>query len=180
MCVISHRLLLPSSTVYIYSPFGAFLALLYGLTAAPASQPINALISQAVAIMISLIISNISFFPDWFKQSLSTSLTIGFMVKYGITHPPAGASAMIFSTSAVNNNSSKLNWTNGLTMVIVTFVIICISTVVNNFNTKRQYPTNWGLKSSLDFVKFVIRQCLPFDILQEDDDSDKNQSMSQK
>jgi hypothetical protein len=130
-------------------PFGAFLTLLYGLTGAPASQPRNAILGQAISLSIALSFSmygddgdddDESIMKPWLKQSLATSLAIALMAKFSITHPPAGAAAMIFSSS-----SSNMKWSNLGFMLVANVVVIGIATVVNNMSTKRQYPTSWGI-----------------------------------
>ena len=63
----------------------------YGLTAAPASQPRNAIVGQAVSLVIAQVIgTKADFMEVWLKQSVATSLSIAFMAKLGAIHPPAG------------------------------------------------------------------------------------------
>lgn len=46
------------------------------------------------------------------KQSLSTALAVACMAKLGVVHPPAGASAMIFSSGG------NYSWTNLASLII--------------------------------------------------------------
>ena len=62
----------------------------YGLTAAPASQPRNAIVGQAVALVIAQLIGTRTDMDIWLKQSVATSLAIAVMAKLGVIHPPAG------------------------------------------------------------------------------------------
>ena len=62
----------------------------YGLTAAPASQPRNAIVGQAVALVIAQLIGTRTEMDIWLKQSIATSLAIAVMAKLGVIHPPAG------------------------------------------------------------------------------------------
>jgi CBS-domain-containing membrane protein len=87
---------------------------------------------------------NDEYMKPWLKQSLATSLAIALMAKFSITHPPAGAAAMIFSTT-----SSNMKWSNLGFMLVAYVVAIGIATLVNNMSTKRQYPTSWGIPTSL-------------------------------
>jgi hypothetical protein len=74
--------------------------------------------------------------PDYAK-SLAASLAIGAMVKFGVTHPPAGAAAMIFATGAYG-------WGNLLFVLLGTALSTVVATIVNNSSHARQYPTYWG------------------------------------
>ena len=122
----------------ILAPLGALTTLQYNLTAAPASQPRNAVFAQVFAITISILISYIPFAPEnaWFRGVLAPAIVIPGMARLGIIHPPAGASAIVFS-------SGKVGWVDfgiflvGVCMTIVTAVII------NNASDRRQYPTSW-------------------------------------
>lgn len=129
-------LFLPCS---FYSPFGALFCLLYALTAAPAAQPRNAIFGQLVAIVVSL---SLCYAKEslhlWLRLSLAVSLTVAVMAKLGITHPPAGASAMIFATG-------KFDWRSLPSMLICYLVALVCATFFNNFSDKRQYPSFWGI-----------------------------------
>lgn len=124
----------------ILAPLGALTTLQYNLTAAPASQPRNAVFGQVFAITVAILISYIPFTPEnaWFRSALAPAIVIPGMAKLGIIHPPAGAAAIVFS-------SGKVGWADfgiflaGVCMTIVTAV------VVNNASDRRQYPTSWYL-----------------------------------
>jgi len=122
----------------VLGPFGALMTLLYGLTPAPASQPRNALYGQSVSISIALLMEMCTFLPDWFRVPFAVSLAIATMSKLGITHPPAGASAVIFSTMDVDNK-----WSFFLLLLLGNVVVILLATLVNNLSEKRQYPIYW-------------------------------------
>jgi CBS-domain-containing membrane protein len=120
--------------------------LLYGLTAAPASQPRNVILGQTVSLAISLAVSYIDSMEIWMRQSLATALAVTCMVKLGITHPPAGASALIFS-------SGLLDWTHMLMMIVGNVIAILAATLINNISNKRQYPMYWGAGFLEEFVR---------------------------
>lgn len=105
----------------------------YGLTAAPASQPRNALLGQIVSLTIGIALSYATRLEVWLRQSLATSLAIASMVKLGITHPPAGASALIFATG-------EARWGNMAFLLIGNLIAIASATIINNASNKRQYP----------------------------------------
>ena len=110
----------------------------YGLTAAPASQPRNVIVGQTLALVIAQGIGQAENLDPWFKQSLATALAISVMVKLGVTHPPAGAGALLFS-------SGRFTWVQVLIMLMANVIAVICATFFNNLNDRRQYPTFWGL-----------------------------------
>ncbi|KAL3943625.1 MAG: hypothetical protein SGBAC_002293 [Bacillariaceae sp.] len=123
----------------VLPPFGALMTLQYGLTAAPASQPRNAIVGQTLALTIAWLIGQIDDMELWLRQTLATSLAIGVMVKFGVTHPPAGAAALVFS-------SGKQSWRQVGLMILGNVIAVLSATLINNWNDKRQYPTFWGFR----------------------------------
>jgi CBS-domain-containing membrane protein len=114
--------------------------LLFGLTAAPASQPRNVLVGQALSLSIAMVVSYFdnSISALWLRQSLATAIAVAAMVKLGITHPPAGASALIFA-------SGEFDWTHVLAFFVANVIAIGVATIINNTSNKRQYPMYWGI-----------------------------------
>jgi len=64
-------------------PFGALMTLQNSLTAAPAPQPMNAVLGQAISLAIAIGIGSISGLDLWLRQSLATALAIMTMAKLG-------------------------------------------------------------------------------------------------
>lgn len=93
---------------------------------------------QTVSLLIAHGIGQTSLEP-WFQQTLATSLAIGAMVKLGLTHPPAGAAALLFSTGI-------RTWKQVGMMILGNVIAILCATLINNLCDQRQYPTFWGLK----------------------------------
>ena len=127
----------------LLGPFGALVTLLYGLTAAPASQPRNAVMGQTVAIGIALLLPYI---PRWeelsleWRAALTTALAVAAMVRLGLTHPPAGAAALLFALAPQRWQGSHL-----AIVVLSNVIAVGMATILNNVSDKRQYPTFWGL-----------------------------------
>src|SRR3569623_1690205 len=130
---------------FLCSQFGAFMTLLYGLTAAPASQPRNAILGQIVSMSIALAISYAPTMGGWLRESIAASLAIAAMAKLGITHPPAGASAVLFA-------SGVYGWGNMALTLVGTLISIVMATLINNVSNKRQLPIYWGT----EFVKPLL------------------------
>ncbi len=128
----------------LLGPFGALMTLQYGLTAAPASQPRNAVMGQVVAGAISLAFTSIPEYilATWLRRAIGPAIAIAVMVKLGLTHPPAGAHAVLYA-------SGKYNFAFYALVVVSTVISIIPATLVNNMSRKRQYPIYWGFPSFL-------------------------------
>ena len=134
----------------VLGPFGAFTTLQYSLTMAPPSQPRNAILGQTLSMTIAISLRYIDALPGWVKQALAPSLSIAAMARLGITHPPAGASALIFATGSLSWGSM------GMTLV-ANVIVILIAVVINNFNQRRQYPLQWGLVQTKEQIISFVR-----------------------
>lgn len=123
---------------------------MYGLTAAPASQPRSAIAGQTISLTIALGISYADNMSIWMRQALATSLAVATMAKMGVTHPPGGAAALLFA-------SGKFGWGNMLFVLVGNVIAIGTATIINNFSDYRQYPTFWGLQYTIDAIKKYAR-----------------------
>lgn len=111
---------------------------------------------QLISVSIALLVRQITH-HTWLRISLSTSLAISVMVKFGLTHPPAGAAAVIFSSQ------DDLSWSHMISLVLATMVsdndkqllevyaltvvgkfAVAVASVLNNVSDKRHYPSFWG------------------------------------
>ena len=122
---------------FFMGPIGALMALQYGLTAAPASQPRNALLGQAVAGGISL---SFTYVPEniisrWMRQAIAPSLAITAMGKLGVMHPPAGAASIILA-------SGQHGWKHYGLLLLASLISLLPAVFINNASMKRQYPTH--------------------------------------
>lgn len=155
---------------YCCSPFGALMTLLYGLTAAPASQPRNGFLGQAVAMAIGVGF-NYSSLDLWLKQTLSTSLAIAAMAKLGVTHPPAGASCLLMASS------TSRRWEEYGYMLLGYCIAIPAATLINNLSRQRQYPTYWfGLRHWYDENAAAMKRM----VLRADESSSEKQKNKAK
>ena len=123
----------------LIGPFGALMTLRYGLTSAPASQPRNAILGQALAGAVSLSFTYIpeEMLPTWIRRAVAPSFAITAMVKFGVPHPPAGAHSVIYA-------SGDYGWRFYLLVVLGSILSVIPATLVNNLSTKRAYPIFWG------------------------------------
>jgi len=148
----------------ILGPFGALTTLIFGLTAAPAAQPRNAVLGQAVSITIAILMREMPLERE-VRIALSVALAVGTMCKLGLTHPPAGASAVVFASN------SKWGFTHMGVLLVGNVLTVLAAAFVNNWSDQRQYPTFWGFAGVFD----AVDQC--FSVLQarrnrSNDDSD--------
>jgi CBS-domain-containing membrane protein len=121
------------------------MTLQYGLTAAPASQPRNAIVGQTIALLIAHGVGQMDILEPWLKETLATTLAIGVMVKCGVTNPPAGAAALPFSTGTKS-------WQQIGMMILANVIAIVCAAIFNNLSERRQYPTFWGLRPIHDLI----------------------------
>ena len=77
----------------VLPPLGALTTLQFSLTAAPASQPRNALFAQVFCVTIAILLCYIPKLDPWLRSALTPAIVIPCMARLGITHPPAGAAA---------------------------------------------------------------------------------------
>ena len=142
-----YKLLSNEEYFLLIAPFGAMCTLMYGLSAAPASQPRNAVMGQAVAGAISLAFTYIpeSSLPVWLRIVIGPAFAIGAMVKLGIAHPPAGAHSVLYASGRYNFGFYGL-------VVISTAISVIPATMINNMSSKRQYPTYWGVGETFSWL----------------------------
>jgi hypothetical protein len=122
------------------APFGALVTLQFGLTGAPAAQPRQAIYGELIVLPISILINSVPHYilPSWIEIALAPAIGIGVMQYLGLTHPPAGAAAIVFS-------HLDYGWVHLLLFEAGVVISVLASTIVNNLNEKRQYPTYWNL-----------------------------------
>ena len=124
-------------------PFGALMTLQYVLPSAPASQPRNAILGQAVVGCVSLCFTYIpeSILPTWVRRAVGPAFAITAMAKLGVPHPPAGAHSVIYA-------SGDFGWMFYMLVVLSSIITVAPATIINNISPKRQYPTFWGYSMS--------------------------------
>ena len=107
--------------------------------------------------IISMVIGIGFRYFDAMNSSLRTSLALAFsiatMIKLGVTHPPAGATAVFFATTP------SFSWSNMGFMVIGNLVAIGSAMLFNNLSEKRQYPTSWGIESLQGLLNYFRILC---------------------
>jgi hypothetical protein len=125
----------------ILGPFGALITLQYALTAAPPSQPSNCLYGMVTCLAVPFVVKTLLYelagMPQWVVACIGTSLAIGTMCKMGTVHPPAGATAIVFSMS--NRGFTKDIALAGL-MLAADVVAVILAIILNNSDDTKQYP----------------------------------------
>ncbi|MEM1383746.1 MAG: HPP family protein [Pseudomonadota bacterium] len=80
--------------VTVMAPFGASCVLIFGLPAAPLSQPANVIGGHLVSAIAGMLVFTL--FPDqWWYPALGVGLAISSMMAARLTHPPAGANPLV-------------------------------------------------------------------------------------
>ncbi|KAL7472238.1 hypothetical protein ACHAXS_012566 [Conticribra weissflogii] len=129
----------------VLPPLGALTTLQYALTAAPASQPRNAIFAQVFGVAMAMLIGSIPNLDPWLKTALAPAIVIPGMAKLGIIHPPAGAACIVFS-------SGDKTWKHMGIFLAGVCISIITSVFINNMCDKRQYPTSWPLLKKLKSI----------------------------
>jgi hypothetical protein len=75
----------------------------------------------------------------WMRQVLVTAPAVSAVVRLGITHPAAGASALIFS-------SGQYGWIHVLAFFNGNVLAIASAALINNLSLKRHHPLYWGVE----------------------------------
>lgn len=104
---------------------------------------------QAISISIAIALNSINELSSSLRISLTIALAVASMVKLGITHPPAGAAAVLFAMNPA------ISWINMGFLLIANVLAIFSATLINNLTEKRQYPSSWSLaflRVPFDFI----------------------------
>ena len=129
----------------LIASFGASAVLVYAAPASPLAQPRN-LVGGNIASAICGVAMSKAFHsrPDltWLASGLAVGLAVAFMGALGVTHPPAGATALI----AVVGGAAveRQGWlyivqpvTSGSLFLLATAILF------NNLHHARSYPQYW-------------------------------------
>mmetsp|Transcript_32355 Transcript_32355/g.64993 ORF Transcript_32355/g.64993 Transcript_32355/m.64993 type:complete len:220 (+) Transcript_32355:1-660(+) len=127
----------------IFAPLGALTTLQYNLTAAPPSQPRNALFSQIISMFTVYSLYQFPSLDSWHRTALAPAIVETVTAKLGIIHPPSGASAIAFAADLYGIEHMGV-FLLGVCVAITTAIII------NNLSDKRQYPTNWPILRAIN------------------------------
>ncbi len=127
---------------------GALCTLMFSAPASPLTQPRNVLFSHMSAGFIGAVVNSCTVenhetggLPRWVAQAFAPAFTIAVNGRMGITHPPAGAMAII---AVMDPTMIALGFRGIYLPVFVMAVLsIVLATVLNNSNSKRQYPMFW-------------------------------------
>lgn len=120
----------------LVASLGASACLIYGVPAAPFSQPRNAvlghLLSAFVGVAIYQLLGNY-----WYAATISVGMAVILMLITGTVHPPAAATALIGVVS-------QQDWFFLLLPVGVGIcILVLIGMLINNIAKTRQYPIYW-------------------------------------
>ena len=132
----------------IIGSLGALMTLQFVVPNSPLAQPRNAvlggLVSSSCGIVSFMLASDdyLGAIPLWVASALAPALGISCMAKLGLTHPPAGAAALIFV--AGTSEITDLGFMYLLVPLTLGNVLCCVLAMAyNNLFTRRQYPIFW-------------------------------------
>eukprot|EP00929_Paragymnodinium_shiwhaense_P046900 TRINITY_DN23844_c0_g1_i2.p1 TRINITY_DN23844_c0_g1~~TRINITY_DN23844_c0_g1_i2.p1 ORF type:complete len:301 (-),score=46.10 TRINITY_DN23844_c0_g1_i2:381-1283(-) len=125
--------------------FGATMTLLFDIHKAPAAQPRNLVLGSTVAASVAILVCYIpeTLLPVWVRVAVAPALAITAMAKLGISHPPAGAAALIYAQGGA---VKELGWMYlVLPLFVGNIISIVMAVVINNLSRDRHYPSYWAL-----------------------------------
>lgn len=133
---------------------GALCTLMYSAPASPLTQPRNVLFGHVTAAVVGAAVNAITAddgdgglgsatrgMPRWVAKAVAPAVAIAALGRMGITHPPAGAVSII----AVSDRTMiELGFRAVyLPVFAMAALSIAFAAVLNNSNSKRQYPMVW-------------------------------------
>ena len=138
---------------------GALCTLMYSAPASPLTQPRNVLFGHLAAAVVGAAVNAITAdddddgvapsggagatrgMPRWVAKAVAPAVAIAALGRMGITHPPAGAVSII----AVSDRTMiELGFRAVyLPVFAMAALSIAFAAVLNNSNSKRQYPMVW-------------------------------------
>ncbi|CZS91295.1 related to HPP family protein [Rhynchosporium agropyri] len=142
--VFMSKVLQSDGAPIIIASLGAAAVLEYQTIDSPLSQPRNALFGQIFASVIGVGITKLfklnSNFEDlrWVAGALSVGLASSVMGITKTIHPPAGATALLASTSP---DIEKLGWMLVPLIILGSVLMLAVACVVNNI--QRTFPIYW-------------------------------------
>lgn len=137
------------SLTLLVAPFGASAVLLFSVYDSPLAQPRSTFFGHLLSGFIGAVVAltfnayfadsdagNINYVPI----AISVSLSIFVMRAAQITHPPAGATAFLASTSVADAGSL---WSFIFLVSTGALILIAIAIMFNNAIPNRRYPAYW-------------------------------------
>ena len=118
---------------FLIAPFGASAVLLFAMPGIPYSQPINVVGSYAVTALLMLGILYVCPWP-WLAASIGVGCSIAAMQGLRVTHPPAGALAVLASSGTL----SPLLL--GVVAVVGSVILVAIAVICHALPPKVVYP----------------------------------------
>ncbi len=140
------------SVPLLLAPFGASVVLLFSVYDSPLAQPRNTFFGHAISALLAGIIAIIhaSYFgagsgglldnAQYVWIAIAVSISIFAMQVLRLTHPPAGATALIAST-AVTSIDSLIAFM--VPVIVGSLILITVAVIFNNAVPKRRYPIYW-------------------------------------
>jgi len=128
----------------VIASFGAAAILEYNTIDSPLAQPRNALLGHMLAAVIGVGITKLFKLSHnfenlrWIAGALSVGVTSAAMAITKTTHPPAGATALLCSTTPA---IEALGWFLLPLILLGTVLLLAVACVINNI--QRQFPIYW-------------------------------------
>lgn len=147
LSVLSEGLMDISENEYflLLGNFGATMTLVFDIHKAPAAQPRNILLGSTVSASLAILLCYIpeNILPVWTRVAVAPACSIAAMGKLGLSHPPAGAAALIYAQAGPL--VKDLGWMYLILPLFVgNMITVTMATLINNLSKERHYPSYWA------------------------------------
>ncbi|WP_447979499.1 HPP family protein [Candidatus Nitrospira bockiana] len=132
----------------LIAPFGASAVLLFSAYESPLAQPRNMIFGHALSALIGVAVAliGVQYYGDshllhgylWVASAVATAIFL--MQVLHITHPPAGATALLAS-STITRYDDAVNFVN--LVILGSLILLTVALLFNNLVPQRHYPKRW-------------------------------------
>lgn len=119
-------------------PFGASCALVFGIPAAPVSQPRNVVAGHILSALIGIVTFLIFGQATWWTLAIAIGAAMAAMEATKTFHPPAAVTVLL----PLLNGISGFTWAL-LPVGLGAVIVVVIGVLYNNIFAERQYPVFW-------------------------------------
>lgn len=121
-----------TGSVLLAASFAASCVLVFSVPETPLAQPVNLVAGHLVSTAIGLL-AHALLPTQWWSVALAVGLAIGAMAALRVTHPPAGANAVVVMTIGAN-------WWYLLAPILIGALVVVVIGVAFHRVTGTTYP----------------------------------------
>ena len=120
--------------VFLIASFGSSMVLLFGYSESPFAQPKNIFFGHLLTSLVGVFFLYLIPLPIYIIIPISVGFSVGLMILFNVTHPPAGGNPIIVIMGSVS-----LDYIIN-PIIIGTGIILIFGLVLNRLILKKKYP----------------------------------------